>query len=155
MKEEFRSELITAILPYLQSDNINDVKMKIDIILNDYNVSKIERSLKIYEGNKNLQMIQRFVMSKIARGLSKRSVSYYQNTLSSFFHKMKSNYDEITADDIRMYLAIRVQIDGVTKVTANNERRCLSSFYNWLAKFRNDSCLFFLGQISCFILPSV
>lgn len=134
MKEEFRSELITSLLPYVKEDSLNDVKMKIDIILNDYDINKIVRSLKVYEGNKNVQMIQRFVMSKIARGLSKRSVSYYQNTLNSFFHKMKSNYDEITADDIRMYLAIRVQIDGVTKVTANNERRCLSSFYNWLAK---------------------
>lgn len=134
MKEEFRSELISSLLPYVKEDSLNDVKMKIDLILNDYDINKIVRSLKIYEGDKNLQTIQKFVMSKIARGLSKRSVSYYQNTLLSFFQKIKSDYDEITADDIRMYLAIRVQIDGVTKVTANNERRCLSSFYNWLAK---------------------
>lgn len=134
MKEELREKLIVGLLPFLDLNQISDAKMKIDVILHDYNIQKEETSLTIYQGDVNEQILMRFLMAKIARGLSDRTIRYYKNSISMTLQKIGKPYYEITADDIRVYLAIRVQRDGVSKKCANNERRNLSSFYTWLQK---------------------
>ena len=48
--------------------------------------------------------------------------------------KIGKPYTEITADDIRLYLALRINKDGISKTCANNERRNLSAFFTWLQK---------------------
>lgn len=40
--------------------------------------------------------------------------------------------DDITADDIRYYMTIRLRRDKVSKVTLGNEIRNASSFFTWL-----------------------
>ena len=42
--------------------------------------------------------------------------------------------DEITADDIKLYLAKKLRVDKVAKTTVDNSRRALSSFYAWMVK---------------------
>ncbi len=134
MKEELREKLIIGLMPYLDPKHMSDAKMKIDVILHDYSVQKEETSLTVYQGDVNDQILMRFLMAKAARGLSERTIYYYSKSISMTLRKIGKPYNEITADDIRLYLAIRVQKDKVSKTAANNERRNLSAFYAWLQK---------------------
>lgn len=131
-KRRLKNEVIIAIAPYVVSENVTDVSMKIDMLLQNYEIGEVEKSLIVYEGDKNELMLQRFILAKIAVGCSKNTVRFYQKSLLQIFGRIKKPFDEITSEDIRVYLAQRVQLDGVTKVTAQNESRCLSSFYTWL-----------------------
>ncbi|MEG2101425.1 MAG: tyrosine-type recombinase/integrase [Flavobacterium sp.] len=56
----------------------------------------------------------------------------HKTEITKTLFKIDKTADEITTDDIRYYLAIRQKKDGVTKTTANNELKCLSSFYGFL-----------------------
>lgn len=132
MKEQLTNELIQSLIPYIEASDIDDVRMHITMVLNKYDVSQAERSLIVYEQDETELMLKRFLAAKIAKGLSARTVKYYKESISMTFRIIGKPYDEITADDIRYYLAMRVQRDHVSKTTANNERRNLSSFYNWL-----------------------
>ena len=134
MKRLLEDELITSLLPYFEPSRIEDAKLRIAMVLNDYEVRKEETQLIVYEGDLNDQILKRFLMAKIARGLSARTVQFYKNSISFSLERINKPYNEITADDIRAYLAVRVHRDGVSKTTANNERRNLSSFYCWLQK---------------------
>ena len=131
-RDALRIELITALTPYIDPDSMEDAKMKITMALQQYEVKKDEAEIIVYEGDVNTNMLQRFLMAKIARGCSRRTVKYYKQSISMAFDKIGKPYNQITADDIRYYLAMRVGKDGVSKTTANNERRNLSSFYGWL-----------------------
>ena len=95
---------------------------------------KQETELIPYEGDVNIEILKRFLMAKTARGLSKRTLELYKNSISMTLAKIGKPYSQVTADDIRLYLAIRVNRDGVSKTCANNERRNLSAFYTWLQK---------------------
>lgn len=132
LKDECISEILNAITPFIDRSDFTDVRMKIIIAMNPYSVEKEKTSLTIYEGDINEMMLRRFLMAKAARGLSPRTVSYYRDSVRLTLGKIGKPYNEITADDIRLYMALRVQRDKVSKTTANNERRNLSAFYCWL-----------------------
>lgn len=134
MKEQLEQEILLSIMPFLDPEKVEDAKMRIVMALNGYDVQKEETDLAIYEGDVNEEIIKRFCMAKIARGCSPRTVKFYRESITSALCKIGKPYSEITADDIRIYLALRVQHDKVSKTTANNERRNLSAFYCWLQK---------------------
>lgn len=134
MKRRIEEEIINVILPYIDYDGAEDVKMKITMLLSGYDVIKRETAVTVYEGDINEQMLKRFLIAKAARGCSPRTVNYYRNSIRAALQMIGKAYTDVTADDIRIYLAVRVQRDHVSKTTANNERRNLSAFYTWLQK---------------------
>lgn len=136
MSDEYREELNTRltniVVPYVNEITLSDIRMKIQIALAEYDIEKRATELAIYTEGKNEAMIKRFIASKLAAGRSVKTLNYYKNTLVSFFAKVGKDFDDITADDIRLYLAARMNMDQISKTTANNERRNLSAFYQWL-----------------------
>ena len=132
MKEDFINHTLLLLGPYIMPGKADDVKMVLYMASSDYEITKAETSLIIYEGDVNQQILHRFLMAKIAKGLSKRSIAFYKQEVTKALLKIGKPYDQITPDDLRVYFANRVYVDGVSKRCANNERRCLSSFYGWL-----------------------
>lgn len=132
MKKQLTDEIIIALMPFIKPENIDDAQMAITMTLQSYSVSQEERSLAIYEEDETELVFRRFLAAKIAKGCSERTIRYYKDSVSKTLRTIGKPYDQITADDIRYYLAMRVQRDGVSKSTANNERRNLSSFFQWL-----------------------
>jgi site-specific recombinase XerD len=136
MSDEYREELNTRLtnimVPYVNEITLSDIRMKIQIALAEYDVEKRNTELAIYTEGKNEAMIKRYIASKLAAGRSTRTLTYYKNTLVFFFSRVGKDFDDITADDIRLYLAVRMNKDQISKTTANNERRNLSAFYQWL-----------------------
>ena len=134
MKKQLTDELIIALMPFIKPEDTDDVAMAITMALNDYSISQEERSLALYEEDETKYVFFFFFAAKIAKGCSARTVGYYKDTVSKALRIIGKPYDQVTADDIRYYLAMRVQKDGISKTSANNERRNLSAFYQWLQK---------------------
>ena len=132
--ENVFNELIYAISPYIQNNDLSDVRMRLSIVLSKYDIAKRETEIVPYEGDVNEQMLKRFLMAKTARGLSKRTLNYYRTSITLILARIGKPYTQVTADDIRLYMALRVNRDGVSKTCVNNERRNLSAFYTWLYK---------------------
>lgn len=134
MKQILEDELMVGLMPYIVPEKAQDAKLRLSIILSGYSIEKETTDIVPYSGDINAQILKRFIMAKIARGCSPRTVDLYKNSVTFTLGRIGKPYNEITADDIRLYLAVRVHKDGVTKTTANNERRNLSAFYFWLQK---------------------
>ena len=134
MKEQLANELVIAITPYLTGLEIQDLKMRIDMVLGHYDITQAEHALTVYEGDINDLMLKRFLSAKIAKGCSKRTIQEYGKTIPRVLKEIGKPYQDVTADDVRLYLATRIHRDKVSKTTANNERRDLSAFYTWLQK---------------------
>lgn len=134
MSDEFRDRLFSLMSVYIQGDKLEAAKMQIDILCNDFDISKSEHEIVPYEGDINDLIVKKFICAKIAKGCSQRTVKYYADTVRQFFQKVGKIYNDVTPDDVRVYLAVRVYRDHISKTTANNERRNISSFYTWLQK---------------------
>lgn len=129
-----KKELIDRILQVLISEDCfrPEVEQELEILLSDYEVEKRKTELAVINEDENQMMIRRFIIAKTVKGLSERTLEYYKITVDQFLRGIQKNISEITADDIRLYIAIRRKRDGVSDITAGNEMRNLRSFFNWL-----------------------
>lgn len=100
----------------------------------DYEVSKKETAVIPLSDavESNEELLRQFLTTKMTQGRSKRTLRYYAEILRVALAKIDKSAVDITSDDIRTYLAVRQFRDNVTYITANNERRVLSSFFEWL-----------------------
>ena len=133
MKEDLITDLAIMLQPHTDM-NMQDLKMRIEMVLQPYEVTKAHTELTVYQGDVNERILKRFLAAKMAAGCSAKTIRYYGDSIKITLEKIGKPYMDITADDIRLYLAVRIHKDGVTKATADNERRNLSSFFTWLQK---------------------
>lgn len=119
-------EIIKRIFLY---DDISENSIR--IILNDYDISKKSTEITIANDDKRQKAIQMFIVTKKVEGCTDRTIQYYIGVLRRFFNEINQRIEEITADQIRYYLAIRSTRDKLSKTSQDNELRVLKSFFKW------------------------
>ncbi len=129
-----RQELTEKIMMCLTSRGINDTSIgqELIIILSDYEIAARETAVAIRNDDKNKYYLQKFLIAKTVKGCTDRTIERYRDDIWRILDKIGKPVDEITADDIRLYLALRQKKDKVSKTTANNELRYLRSFFGYL-----------------------
>lgn len=80
----------------------------------------------------NEEYLDMFLAAKKIEGCSERTIQYYKVTVEHMIKQIPIEVRRITTDDIRGYLAAYQQINSCSKVTVDNVRRNLSSFFSWL-----------------------
>ena len=73
-----------------------------------------------------------FLAAKRVEGCSEKTVRYYDSTIRNVLSAIGKNINQVTTDDLRMYLDEYQKRSGASKVTIDNIRRILSSFFAWL-----------------------
>ena len=125
---------------------INDIEQAMQVVLNneqmsqlrkvlDYTFRNINVSTKNSEeqsDNDNRILVENFLSAKRVEGCSDKSIHYYRSTLNNAILKIAKKVRHITTDNLRNYLNQYQQTSGATKVTVDNIRRILSSFFSWL-----------------------
>lgn len=76
--------------------------------------------------------IQLFLAAKRVEGCSGKTVRYYESTIRNVMETIGKDVHKVTTDDIRLYLDNYQTSTNVSKVTIDNIRRILSSFFAWL-----------------------
>lgn len=127
-REELRRKLCMVLI----SKGIGDAGTEIDAILGEYEIQNRTTEVALLSEDRNEYLFRKFLVSKIVKGCTDRTIQFYSKTLNFIFDRIHKTADEVTTSDIRYYLALRQKRDGVSKTTASNEFRILSSFYNWL-----------------------
>lgn len=90
-----------------------------------------EEALQENDGDtKNLVKI--FLAAKRVEGCSEKTVRYYDSTIRNVLTAIGKDIPAITTDDLRMYLDEYQKQSNASKVTIDNIRRILSSFFAWL-----------------------
>lgn len=113
----------------IDTDGIAD---KLYIIMKDVEIKPIETALALRDDALNDNLLNRFLAAKMVKGCTKRTIMRYKKQISWTLSKFGKSCTEISADDIRVYIALRLTRDGISKVSANNEILCLRTFYSWL-----------------------
>ena len=80
----------------------------------------------------NEDYVEMFIEAKRIEGCSERTLSYYQTTVENFFCKVTEHVRKICTEDIREYLIAYQKVNNCSRVTVDNVRRNLSSFFSWL-----------------------
>lgn len=79
-----------------------------------------------------IDLVQLFLSAKRVEGCSDKTVKYYESTILNAINKIGKDIISITTDDLRIYLDEYQTSSNISKVTIDNIRRILSSFFSWL-----------------------
>lgn len=128
MNEQLILDIESEMLPFLDNSQL----MKLKSVLTGY-LSNIGCAAHDADFTKeNQQMMTAFLSAKKIEGCSEKSLKYYVNTISKVLDNLRKSIRHITTDDLRCYL-MRYQTErSSSKVTIDNIRRILSSFFSWL-----------------------
>lgn len=80
----------------------------------------------------NSYYVDLFIDAKRVENLSKRTLKYYEDTIRKCLSYINKPIRLIDANDIRRCLSWGLVERKVSPTTVNNERRCLSTFFQWL-----------------------
>ena len=73
-----------------------------------------------------------YIAAKRVEGCSDKTLEYYSATIHNALSIIQKPVKYITTDDLRLYLDNYQRKGGAGKVTIDNIRRVLSSFFSWL-----------------------
>lgn len=108
-----------------------EIKDSLYILLDQYEITA--RSTELAElPDRNNDLLRHFLMAKTVKGCTEKTIKAYGDGIRRTLDTIGKAADEITAEDIRYYLAVRQVRDKITKVTADNELRYLRSFFQYL-----------------------
>lgn len=132
--QDCREEVVNNLVMWAVRHGIEASEAKFDLYMLLNNVEITSRCTEIAElqADRNEYLIKKFLIAKQVKGCTARTISMYGTSIRQFLDRVGKNADHVTSDDIRYYMAIRLQKDKVSKVTVGNEIRCVSSFFTWL-----------------------
>lgn len=125
--EQLISEIASLIGDIVPAFSFDDAKNKISAIVTRYNIQKIDEE----EVHPDLHdKVHLFISSKKLEGLSPLTLDGYRLELGLFANSVKKLTKDITAADIRNYLA---QQSNVKMSTIGRKLSVIKSFFGWLA----------------------
>lgn len=111
------------------SDYLNVSQMK---KLQEILIKRLEGTNEAAETVTNDVYLEMFLTAKQIEGCSVRTIQYYKVTIEGLLQKMDVPLRKISTEMIREYLSEYQAKNCCSKVTVDNVRRNLSSFFSWL-----------------------
>lgn len=95
-------------------------------------IRNLNESVKPEKITSNQEYLQLFLEAKKIEGCSDRTLQYYRVTIEKLLGKIEEPIRKISTEQIRTYLSEYQKINNCSKVTVDNVRRNISSFFSWL-----------------------
>ena len=128
MIEILMNEIEQAMIPALNNEQLSQLRKVMEFTFRNICVTVKEQT----EQQADDRIVEKFLAAKRVEGCSDKSIHYYHSTLNNALHKVGKDVKHITTDDLRAYLDEYQQTSGASRVTVDNIRRILSSFFSWL-----------------------
>ena len=107
--------------------NISQMKKLQEVLIKNFSGKETQ-----HEQVSNADYLKIFIDAKKIEGCSERTLQYYRVTIEHFLQNIKTPIRKISTDEIRCYLVEYQKINYCSKVTVDNIRRNISSFFSWL-----------------------
>lgn len=129
MKDKKTKEILQQMLPYLDNAQMAQLQKVLEHTLWNCTISE-----KVCDGseNENGNKADLFLASKRVEGCSEKTLAYYKATIEAALGTIGKDIRHIETEDLRQYLTEYQRNKQSSKVTIDNIRRILSSFFSWL-----------------------
>lgn len=128
MEQNFITDIIQRMLPYLNNAQYEKLQEVLQHTLADYEITQKQNA----EKESKVDLVELFLSAKRVEGCSEKSLKYYKATIDTMLDELQIDVKHIVTEDIRSYLTEYQERKGSSKVTIDNIRRILSSFFSWL-----------------------
>ena len=128
MKEQLIQEVQRQMLPYLNNAQLKQLQGVLEGVLSSVELSRSECKVE----KAKVDTVACFINAKRIEGCSEKTLSYYRQTIVSMLSGIDKEPQEIATEDLRKYLTEYQTSRKSSKVTIDNIRRILSSYFSWL-----------------------
>ena len=128
--ESFRDSVILGMREHGFRDlDIDVIESIIGEVAQSYNIERKNVSLIVYNGMP--EHVKMFIASKAVEGKSKGTLKNYILALQHMFQGIGKPIDQITANDLRVYMYHYQTARNVKGSTMESMRHCFNSFFSW------------------------
>lgn len=129
MKHEIITEVLQRMLPYLDNMQTKQLQQVLEHALFQYEV--VEKQ-SVQKEDDSAHLIEIFIAAKRIEGCSEKTLKYYKTTIDTMSAGIGKSVRRILTEDLRSYLTEYQKVHKSSRVTIDNIRRILSSFFSWL-----------------------
>ena len=130
MKEKLIKDIVHGMGGTLDQKQLGILKAVLSNCLQGVEITQTDDGQDNRQGNEYYLNI--FIAAKRVEGCSEKSLDYYKTTVKKLLNAINKTIGDINTDDLRTYLAEHQSTRKSSKVTMDNIRRILSSFFSWL-----------------------
>lgn len=127
MKEKLINEVIEEMMPHLNCQQIQKLTEALSSALCGKKITSIQDCVDC-----NPDLVNKFISAKRVEGLSEKSLSYYQRAIQTMLSGVDKQVQNISTEDLRGYFSSYQDKNKSSRVTIDNIRRILSTFFSWL-----------------------
>lgn len=129
MKQQIIINVMQQMLPHLDNAQMQKLQKVLEIALFNCEITAQTEKKDIDD---NPKLIDAFVAAKRIEGCSEKTLKYYRITIEMMVASIDKGIRHIQTEDLRSYLTDYQSKNQSSRVTIDNIRRILSSFFSWL-----------------------
>ncbi len=129
MKDAKINEVLQKMLPYLNNAQMEQLQK---VLQRTFWNCSVEEKQDGEASEQTPDMVGLFLASKRVEGCSEKTLTYYKATIEASISEIGKQIRHITTEDLRSYLTDYQRKRQSSRVTIDNIRRILSSFFSWL-----------------------
>ncbi len=129
MKQQIITDVVQQMLPHLDNAQMKQLQKVLECTLFGCEITKQEEKETT---NENPKLVDAFVAAKRIEGCSEKTLKYYRTTIEAMVSAIGKGIRHIQTEDLRSYLTEYQGKNNSSRVTIDNIRRILSSFFSWL-----------------------
>ena len=127
MKQQIIIDVMQQMLPHLDNAQMQKLQKVLEYTLHGCEIPVLEEN-----DNDNSKLVESFISAKGIEGCSEKTLKYYRTTIETMLISVDKSIRYIQTEDLRSYLINYQNEKQSSRVTIDNIRRILSSFFSWL-----------------------
>ena len=128
MNEWFIQEIQRRMLRHVNNEQLQILTTVMEQLLAGIKLSKTDTLTECSD----VDMVALFISAKRIEGCSEKTLRYYETTIERMLLQVMKAPTQITTEDLRTYLTTYQEQRNASRVTIDNIRRILASFFSWL-----------------------
>ena len=140
--ENFANEFVSKLDGKISDEALRTVLQELQVFTSNYDISQRETHVVPYQSNVP-DCYRVYMVAKKIEGMSPESMKTYNFYLTDFFEHINRPFEQVTTNDIRIYLYETQKRTGVSNRTLDGKRLVINTFMDWCWKegyIQNNPC---------------
>ena len=131
--ENFANEFVSKLDGKISDEALRTVLQELQVFTSNYDISQRETHVVPYQSNAP-DCYRVYMVAKKIEGMSPESMKTYNFYLTDFFEHINRPFEQVTTNDIRIYLYETQKRTGVSNRTLDGKRLVINTFMDWCWK---------------------
>lgn len=131
--ENFANEFVSKLDGKISGEALRTVLQELQVFASNYDINQRETHVVPYQSNIP-DCYRVYMVAKKIEGMSPESMKTYNFYLTDFFEHINRPFEQVTTNDIRIYLYETQKRTGISNRTLDGKRLVINTFMDWCWK---------------------